>query len=71
MFYEKLQFVIAAVKLQLGLILFFIKSWAKVHFSVKGKKQEMSVNEFKLFITVCALFRLWYIMWECGSLSCD
>lgn len=44
-----------------------MKSLAKVHFSVKRKKQEMSVNELKLFITVCALFRLWYI--ECGSLE--
>lgn len=38
-------------------ILFSIKLLAKVSFHVKRKKQEMPVNELKLFITACALFR--------------
>lgn len=44
-------------KLLLGLILFPVKLLANISFFEKRKKQEMAANEFKLFITVCALFR--------------
>lgn len=48
-----------------------MKSLAKVHFSVKREKQEMSVNELKLFIAVLYLDYGIYIMWESGNLNCD